>query len=99
MIQINIVMTGKGYSPKDKFRGMGERTEYFGDMKEAREFIKETYGKCKRVPMYVDTKEGKTKKIGYVFGFHNEDVSHSPVEKWIQQDWVSFNEVKEIEVE
>ena len=64
-------------------------------MKEAKDWLKDNYGKAKRVPMYVDTKDGKTKKVGYVIGFRNADYSHSPVYKWIQQDWVSFNEVKE----
>lgn len=45
--------------------------------------------------MFVDA-EGKSKHIGYVIGFRNADLSRYPVEKWLQQDWVEFREVKSI---
>lgn len=97
MIQLNVTMTGKGYSPKDGFRCFDKRVFHFKDMGAAREYLKETYGKAKRSPMYLDTKEG-TKKVGYIFGFRNADLSHYPVEKWIQNDWVEFREVKTITI-
>lgn len=95
MILAHITMTGKGFNPKDTFSIFGNDTKRFSDMKSAMGWIKETYGKSKRNPMYVDTPEGK-KKVGYVIGFRNEDLSHSPVKKWIQQDWISFEETKRI---
>jgi hypothetical protein len=95
MIQITIIETGKGYAPKDQWRTFNEETHIVIDMKAARAFLRARYGKAKRAAMYQDTKEG-TKRVGYVFGFRNADVSHTPVEKWLQQDWVSFEEVKQV---
>jgi hypothetical protein len=46
--------------------------------------------------MYIDGKDGKPQKIGYVIGFRNADLSHYPVNKWIQRDWIEFNEIKRI---
>ncbi len=96
MIQLMIVKTGKGYSKKDKWQRFDEETKYFGSMQEAKDWIKETYRKAKRTPMYVDLKDGGSKKVGYVIGFRNADWSHAPVEHWIQQDWIEFREVKTI---
>jgi hypothetical protein len=95
MIQIHVTSTGKGYSPKDVWRCFDEFTKNFPTLADAKAWLKETYGKAKRVPMYCDTKTG-TKKIGYVIGFRNADWSHSPVEKWLQQDWVEFRHVRTI---
>ena len=96
MIRAHITMTGKSYSPKAKFSCFHEEEKTFEDMKEAMAWIKENYGKAKRVPMYQDTKSGGTKKVGYVIGFRNADMSHYPADKWIQQDWISFYECKPI---
>lgn len=93
MIQLCITMTGKSFSPKDKFSTFGEDTKTFSTLQEAKRWLKEQYKKSKRVPMYVDMKDGEPKRIGYVIGFRNADYSHSPVQKWIQRDWVEFREV------
>ena len=98
MIQLIVTKTGKSYSPKDKWQIFDHETLSFQDMKQAREYIKEEYGKSKRSSMYVDTKDGKSKRIGYVIGFRNEDCSHYPINRWIQQDWVEFREVKIVEI-
>jgi hypothetical protein len=98
MIQLHITKTGKGYSPKDKWQMFDEQTKYFSDITEAKNWLKEEYGKAKRTPMYQDTKDGKPKKTGYVIGFRNSDISHLPVNKWIEQDWVEFREVKTLEL-
>jgi len=93
MIQLHIIMTAKGYHPKEKFFRFGHDTKNFPSMKEAKKWIKEQYGKAKRVPMFIDLKAGGSKKIGYVISFRNADLSHYPVNKWIQQDWIEFREV------
>ncbi len=94
MIELRTVETGKGYSSKDKYRIFNEFLKSFRDMAAVDEYFKEYYGKCKRQKMYVDTKNGKTRHIGYIFCFRNSDISHIPVDKWLQQDWVSFYECK-----
>lgn len=98
MIQLNITMTGKGYAKGSRWQQMHHERLDFSDMAEARKYLRDRYGKCKRVPMYADKKSGETIKIGYVYGFRNSDVSHYPVDKWIQQDWVEFLEVKSIQL-
>ena len=98
MIQLLITQTGKGYSPKDTFCRFNQQTLPFSDMAAARKYLKEQCGKCKRVPMYVDGADNKPVKCGYIYCFRNDDISHVPVEKWIQQDWVEFREVKTLSI-
>ncbi len=85
MVQVQISSTAKGYHPKAKWERIADDTKRFATMEDAQKWLKETYSKSKRSKMYCDTKDG-AKHIGYVIGFHNADWSHSPVEKWIQQD-------------
>lgn len=93
MITLIITMTGKPIGQEGSYSMFDEQTKNFENIKEAKEYLKETYGKCKRVPMYCDTKDGKIIKTGYIYCFRNSDISHTPVEKWTQQDWVSFQEI------
>ena len=93
MVQLYIVKTAKGYSAKDKFSMIDSQTRNFSNIADAKSWVREEYGKAKRSPMYVDTKEGKAKRVGYIIGFRNSDLSHYPVQKWIQQDWIEFREV------
>mgnify|MGYP001594176195 CR=1 FL=1 len=98
MIQLFITKTGRGYNPKDVFSVFDHQIENFKTIMDAYGLIKETYGKAKRSKMFVDA-DGGCKHIGYVIGFRNADLSRSTVNKWIQQDWVEFREVKTINLE
>jgi hypothetical protein len=98
MIQLQITRTGKSYSPKAKWTCFDEETKNFPDMKTVREWLRKEYGNAKRVPMFTDTKDGKTLRTGWVIGFRNADLSHYPVNKWIQQDWIHVREIKEIDL-
>jgi hypothetical protein len=73
--------------------------ENFNNMDEVNAWLKDHYGTNKRAKMYRDDKDGNTIHIGYIYGFHNDDVSHYPINKWIQQDWVSFYEIKPLNLE
>lgn len=97
MIQVCITYTGKGYSPKDQWRTINHDIESFATIEEAKTFLKKRYGKCKRVPMYRDTKDG-TKQTGWVYCYRNADWSHTPVEKWLSQDWCELRECKTLNV-
>lgn len=99
MIQVHVIMTCKSYSPKDSYRIFAEDKRTFADMAEARQWLREQYGKAKRSPMYVDTKDGRMLNIGYVIGFRAADWSHSSVDKWLQRDWVSFSEVIPVDLQ
>lgn len=98
-IRVIITSTGRN-SMKDKPSIFDEETKLFKNREDALKFIKEKYGKVKtRKPMYVDDKKGKIQKIGYIFGFWNEDISHPYTEegkknRWYQEDWVELREEK-----
>ena len=99
MIKVSITMTGKGYHPSSEWQQFACDHKTFANMEAVNAWLAETYGNSKRVPMYTDTKDGKTIRSGYVIGFRNADVSHYPVDKWIQQDWLQFSECKLIDLD
>ena len=99
MYTAQIVMTGKGYHPREKFSGFGEDQVSAPTLKELKERLAERYGNSwkHKVPMYRDKTDGSTVRVGWLVGFRASDWSHSPVSKWIQQDWVSIRECKQVE--
>lgn len=99
MLQLAISATSKSYSPSSEWQHLSNRPEIhnFNNMAEVYEYLNENYGKSKRAPMYCDH-DGKPIKVGWVIGFRSGDWSHSPVAKWIQQDWIELREVKSVEL-
>lgn len=95
MIQVHVTMTGKSYSPRDKYRCFAEETHNFPDLDAAKQWAANTYGNCSRSPMYGEFPDGD-RHIGYIYGFRASDISHVPVDKWLQRDWVEFREVTPI---
>ena len=95
MIQLYIEKTGKSYNPKGTWTIFDTEIKNFGNIKEAKEYLKDTYGDAKKSPMFIDDKQGNSHKVGYIFGFKNEDYCHGG-QKWLQQDWVEFRKVKTI---
>ena len=99
MFELLITSTGKSFSPKSKWRIFDERRIIAGEtMTEVYSKLRELYGKAKRVPMFVDSEAGTSKKIGWVIGFRNSDSSHGKAEHWIQQDWISLLTTKSVEL-
>lgn len=98
-IELIITPTYKGYSRNAQWmRDCEEHQGPFADLKEAEKYLRTRYGTCKREKMYRDV-EGRTPiHCGYIFGFRNSDLSHYPVAHWLQQDWVSFREVKPVDL-
>jgi hypothetical protein len=96
MIIVDISMTAKGYHPSSEWRRFGNETHEFPTLEDAKEFLQERYGTCKRVPMYVDKTDGTALQVGYVFGFRAEGWGSSSHEKWIQQDWVGMRECERV---
>lgn len=88
MIWLKITRTGKGYSPKDEWQRFDSENKYFRSLKEAKDYLKERYGNCKRVKMYCDP---YNKHIGYIYSFRADDGR-----KFIEQDWVEFREFQTI---
>jgi len=95
-IQVLITMTTKGYHPKDQWFWYRKERKQFDTLQDAKDWLKETYGKCSRRPIFIDTDSG-TKKVGWVYGFRNSEYGHDgKTYRYIQQDWVSFEEVRPI---
>lgn len=97
MIQVIITMTGKSYNSADEYRIFDNETLTFADKADANKALAERYGKSwrQRKKMYIDSKDGEL-HCGYIVGFPNADLSHAPVKKWLQQDWIEFCEVTPI---
>ena len=84
--EMNIISQG---SPDgEDFSIFDERTKIFGSSEEAKRWLQEKYGNCrisvKRSQMY----HGDGIPCGYIYEYENADWSHSPVERWLQQDWI-----------
>lgn len=100
MYTAHITMTGKGYSSKEEWSVFAEDIVSAVTLTALTTKLVERYGKSwkHKKPMYRDTKDRGTIKIGWVIGFHAADWSHSPVTRWRQQDWVSITECKDVEL-
>jgi len=92
--KVVINQTARGVDETDDdFERMAVIDKDFSTLPQALDFIKKQGYSSKDVektPMYIDTKAygSKPKQIGWIFTYENADYSHSPVEKWVQQDWV-----------
>ncbi len=90
MIRLQITMTSRPYGEPQPYRIFAENSHCVADMAQAKIYLQERYGKCKRSKMYIDKKDSDTVHCGYIFCFHAGGISHLPVERWLQQDWVTF---------
>jgi len=70
-----------------------DHEETFENMKAVREYLKENYPH-KRTAMYVDMKDGSTKKCGYVY--HRRDKYPDTGKTFLEEIWVRFYEIKPI---
>jgi len=91
--EIDITKTSKPIGSKEKYSALDIEKKYFKSKEEVDKFLKENYGKVRKTPMFQDTKEGESQKVGYVYGFKNRDWSHNS-ESWFQQDWVTIHKIK-----
>lgn len=94
MIQLEITKISKSYDKKAKWSVFDIEKKLFNDVKESKEWIKQTYGKSKKTPMYIDTINGNSKRIGYIIGFRNTDYQ----EKWIENHWIEFQKIEVLEI-
>lgn len=95
MIQLKITKTGKSYNPKDHYKVFDDDIIHCSSLDEAKKWLEDKYGSCKRTKMYQDPNGDH---IGYIYHFRDADFSHYPVNRWLQQDWVKFCEVKPIKL-
>lgn len=98
MIQLKISVYTKSYNPKSEPKYQYGERQFFDNVKEAKEWINDTYRNNKRQPMYVDDIDGKSKKIGYVIGFRNHEFYNGKRVNFIEQHWIGFERVEELEI-
>lgn len=97
-VEVHITCTGKSRGRNDEeYSTFDRETKQFATIEAAKQYLKEKYGNCKRVPMYIDT-AGAAEQLGWIYCFNNNDISHVPVEKWHQQDWVEIRKISSIAV-
>lgn len=92
MIELSITRTAKAFGNQDDYTIYDEATKYFTDLAEAKEWLKEEFGNSKRQPMYVDNKDGSTRKVGHVYGFKND------YDKCYEQAWIRYFKVTPLAV-
>ena len=66
-------------------------TETFGTLEEVRAFIDKMYGKCKKIKMYKDDKQGNAQHIGYIRSYVETD--YSTQKKYIEEHWITVKKV------
>ena len=94
MIQLSITRTSKGYNqPSGEYEVYDRFDKNFKNLKEAKAWLADEYFYSKtRYPMYVDGKDGKAKKVGYIYAYRGEPTSYGD-KHWLAQDWVRFSKV------
>jgi hypothetical protein len=91
--KLSIIKTSKPMgNSQESYRSFDDEVLYFDTLDEIKTYLSETYGKCKRIKSYVDTKNG-AKQAGWIYCFKNSDYSHAPIESWYQQDWTDIFEI------
>lgn len=73
-------------------------TKLVTSREDIRSYIVDRYGKDINTPrrkkIYVDTKQGEQKQVGFLYSFWNKDWSHNS-KSWYQTDWIEITEIEE----
>lgn len=83
-------------------RPMGNNTDWsaydqeikeFNNKQEVKEYLKDQYYYCKTIkPSYIDDKEGKPVKTGYIYCFKSDPCTYDDC-KHYEQHWVNIYEI------
>lgn len=93
--EVKVTKTSKPLgNTNSSYRIFDEQRLVFASIGDVNKWVEETYGNCKRVKMYRDLPNGDSQQVGRVYCFKNADWSHTPIEQWWQQDWVTVNQIK-----
>lgn len=87
--------TGRN-TPKEEAHRFNTIIEHFDDLEKVKEYLIDRYDKIPngRKKVFVDTKDGETKIVGFLHSFWNQDYSHNS-KKWFQTDWICIGKVEE----
>ena len=97
MFEAYATPTVKGYHPSDEWSRYPDVKIATGKtLPELKKKLASHYGKSwnNKRPMYRDMKDGSVKRTGWVIGMRMVEGG----DKWLQQDWVSIVEIKEVEL-
>ncbi|MCA9232264.1 MAG: hypothetical protein KDA57_16570 [Planctomycetales bacterium] len=86
--EISITSTAKSYRPDAEYRIFDEQRLIADSIADVRDQLRDIYGTCKRVPMYVDRPNDDPKQVGWVYCFNSDATVRGELQKWRQQDWV-----------
>jgi len=93
--EIRITKTARPTGRRGDWSTFDNERKEFRRKQEVINFLKENYGKSRRQKMYVDTKKGETKQVGWIYKMGvQRDWSHNDPSRWYQQDWVSVNQIR-----
>lgn len=89
--EVDILCTGSD-SENGRFDVINRERKEFDSAKDIIAWLKDKYGSLnvKRGVIYDGTRDDP---CGYTYLFENADLSHVPVERWIQRDWVNIYKV------
>jgi hypothetical protein len=95
MIEITITRTSKGYNePANQYQTYDVESKRFDSLKEAKDYVKEQYYYSKtKYPIFRDGKDGKPKKIGYIYAYKGDGDRRYNEPNYLCQDWVSYRKV------
>lgn len=86
--EVGIIHTGS--SDGERFSQFHDEIKIFETAHEVTEWLKKEYDfEIQRTVMY----HADNMPCGYVFAFENADLSHVPVERWQQKDWVNISRI------
>ena len=87
--KVETVSTGKNRGRSDEeYQTFDTKTDHFTCLEAAKQHLKVKYGNCKREKLFRDNPNNEPYQSGWIYCFNNSDMSHRPVDKWHQQDWV-----------
>jgi len=94
--KVSVVCTGRSYRKDDEYSIFDHFSKTFETLIEVKKYLVKRYGQCKKQKMYRDNPNGEAYHAGWLYCFNSSDISHVPVNKWRQQDWVEVTRVNEI---
>lgn len=97
MIELVITKTSKSCDPKAHWYSYDYDRLPFVNLNAAREWLVDTYGGSKRRSMYIDLKNGGSKRIGYIIGFKNYDYENGKKIHFLEQHWIEFRSCRSID--
>lgn len=91
--EVLVSQTCKAIGSKDDYYLWNKETKKFHTIKEIKDYLKDTYGHCKKEKMYIDDKDNKPKHIGYIYSYKTDKASYDDTNKY-NQDWITIYEIK-----